>query len=148
MLAVPGLAILLAAQLLLAQRHELAASERWRPLLGGVCDVLACDLPAWREPAAYTMLARSVQPAGEPGVLRVEASFRNDARWPQPWPALWLSLSDVRGQPVAQRTFAPDEYRAGGAGTTAELAPGQSASVRFNVVEPAEPIVAFTFEFR
>lgn len=148
LLAIAGLALLLAVQLLLAQRDELAASERWRPLLGGVCDVLGCELPAWREPDAYTMLARSVQPAGEPGVLRVEASFRNDARWPQPWPALLLSLSDVRGRPVAQRTFAPDEYRDRRSGTAVQLAPGQSASVRFDVVEPVEPIVAFTFDFQ
>lgn len=146
-LAVAGLAVLLGAQLLLAQRHDLAASARWRPMITGVCAVLGCELPPWRDPAAYTMLARSVQPGGEPGVLNVEASFRNDARWPQPWPALSLSLSDVRGQPVAQRTFAPGEYR-DDASTAAQLAPGQSASVQFDVVEPASPIVAFTFEFR
>jgi len=92
------------------------------------------------------MLARSVEPSGTPGVLRVRMSFRNDARWPQPWPTLLLSLSDVRGRPVAQRAFAPTDYRAGGQG--APLAPGQSASVQFDVVEPASPAVAFTFEFQ
>lgn len=147
-LAVAGLALLLGAQLLLAQRHELAASEDWRPLLAGTCAVLGCELPPWREPTAYTMLARSVQPAGQPGVLNVSASFRNDARWPQPWPALSLSLSDVRGQAVAQRTFAPAEYRGDVATATTRIAPGQSASVQFDVLEPASPIVAFTFEFR
>ncbi len=147
-LTLAGLAILLGAQVLLAQRHELAGSERWRPLLAGTCAVLGCELPPWREPAAYSMLARSVQPAGQPGVLNVTASFRNDARWPQPWPALSLSLSDVRGQAVAQRTFAPAEYRGEGAAAATPLAPGQSASVQFDVIEPASPIVAFTFEFR
>lgn len=147
-LAVAGLAALLGAQLLLAQRHELAASENWRPLLAGACTVLGCELPPWHEPAAYTMLARSVQPADRPGMLNVSASFRNDARWPQPWPALSLSLSDVRGQAVAQRTFAPAEYRGDDASATTRIAPGQSASVQFDVVEPASPIVAFTFEFR
>lgn len=147
-LIVAALAVLLVLQLLLAQRQELAASERWRPLAGGVCAVLGCALPPWHEPGAYTMLARSVQPSGTPGVLRVTASFRNDARWPQPWPALALSLSDVRGQPVAQRTFAPADYRGTGADGDAGLAPGQSASVQFEVAEPASPIVAFDFEFR
>lgn len=147
-LLLAGLAVVLGVQLLLAQRHGLAMSERWRPLIGGACAVLGCDLPPWREPAAYTMLARSVQPAGESGVLSVEASFRNDARWPQPWPALLLSLSDVRGQPVAQRTFMPEEYRGDGAATATQLAPGQSANVQFDVVEPTPRIVAFTFEFR
>ena len=147
-LAVAGLAAVLAAQLLLVQRHELAASEHWRPVLADACAVAGCELPPWREPTAYTMLARSVQPAGRPGVLSVTASFRNDARWPQPWPALSLSLSDVRGQTVAQRTFAPGEYRADDAAASSRIAPGQSASVQFEVIEPASPIVAFTFEFQ
>lgn len=147
-LALTGLVLLLGVQLLLAQRYELAMSERWRPLIGGACAALRCELPPWREPAAYTMLARSVQPAERAGVLSVTASFRNDARWPQPWPALSLSLSDVRGQPVAQRTFVPGEYRGGDAATQTPIAPGQSASVQFDVVEPASQIVAFTFEFR
>ncbi|GAB2623901.1 DUF3426 domain-containing protein [Novilysobacter erysipheiresistens] len=146
-LAIAALGVLLGAQLLLAQRHELAASEDWRPLLDGACTVLGCELPPWHEPTAYTMLARNVQPTDRPGVLQVSASFRNDARWPQPWPALSLSLSDVRGQAVAQRTFAPAEYR-GDEATATRIAPGQSASVQFDVVEPASPIVAFTFEFR
>ncbi len=122
--------------------------ERTRPLIGSVCAVLLCDLPPWREPAAYTMLARSVQPAGESGALSVEAGFRNDARWPQPWPTLLLSLSDVHGQAIAQRAFTAQEYRPGSAQTTSQLAPGQSASVQFEVVEPTPRIVAFTFEFR
>ncbi|MGH8075517.1 MAG: DUF3426 domain-containing protein [Lysobacter sp.] len=147
-LIIAGLAVLLALQLLLAQRQELAASERWRPLASGVCAVFGCALAPWHEPDAYTMLARSVQPSGIPGVLRVKASFRNDARWPQPWPALALSLSDVRGQPVAQRTFVASDYRGDDAAGDAELAPGQSASVQFDVAEPASPIVAFNFEFR
>lgn len=149
-LALSALAVLLAAQLVLAQRNELAADERWRPAIGAVCAVLWCDLPPWHEPAAFTMLARNVQPAiGKTGILNVQASFRNDARWPQPWPALMLNLSDINGQPIAARAFEASEYRYGETpGSLAELAPGQSASVEFEIIEPAVPVVAFAFDFR
>lgn len=145
---IAALALLLALQLLLAQRQELAADPRWRPLVAGLCSVLRCEVPAWREPAAFTMLQRSVRPKpGESGVLAVEASFRNDARWAQSWPLLVLSLSDVDGRPVGQRAFRPEEYRrTHRAGD--ELLPGQSATVTFEVIEPAPRIVAFTFDFR
>lgn len=145
---IAALVVLLALQLLLAQRRELAADPRWRPLAAGLCSVLRCELPAWREPGAFTMLQRSVRPKpGESGVLAVEASFRNDARWPQSWPLLVLSLSDVDGRPVGQRAFQPQEYRrAHRVGD--ELLPGQSATVTFEVIEPAPRIVAFTFDFR
>ena len=147
-IAVSGLAALLGLQLLLAQRAELAASERWRPAISTVCMVLGCEVPLWHQPTAYTMLARDVQPAlDRAGVLQVKASFRNDARWPQAWPTLQLQLTDVNGQAVAARILPPAEYHSDD-GAPPPLAPGQSASVAFQVAEPATPIVAFNFDFR
>ncbi|MBB1086934.1 DUF3426 domain-containing protein [Lysobacter sp. SG-8] len=146
-LALGTLALLLALQLLLAQRAELAARAGWRPLLLATCTVFRCTLPPWHEPEAFTMLDRSVRPVpGQPGLLRINASFRNDARWPQAWPTLVLSLSDADGRQAGQRAFKPDEYRPGEAQGT--LAPEQSTTVAFEVVEPAAHIVAYTFEFR
>lgn len=146
--AIVVLSLALLLQLLLAQRAELAAQARWRPVVAAVCGIVRCELPPWREPAAFTMLSRNVQPKpGLPGVLTVSAGFRNDARWPQPWPTLVLSLSDVDGRQVGQRAFAPAEYRDGGAAADL-LAPGQSAAVQLDVIEPAPRIVAFTFDFR
>lgn len=146
-LGVGVLLLALASQLLLAQRNELAASARWRPVIGAICATLRCGLPPWRQPAAFTMLNRSVQPHPRlPDVLSVHASFRNDARWPQPWPTLALGLTDVNGRAVGQRAFQPREYRA--PTRPGQLAPGQSASVRLDIIEPAAPVVAFTFDFQ
>jgi hypothetical protein len=144
-LIVVALALLLVSQMLLAQRNELAANARWRPLVNGLCGVLQCDVPAWREPAAFTMLQRSVQPKpGATGVLHVNASFRNDARWPQPWPTVLLTLSDMDGRQVGLRAFKPGEYHAEGG----YIAPGQSTTIQLDVIEPAQPVVAFTFDFQ
>lgn len=146
--ALAALVLALALQLVLAQRQELAADARWRPLVGALCGVLRCSLPPWHEPTAYSMLNRNVRPSpGAPGVLRVNASFRNDARWPQRWPTLLLTLSDVDGREVGQRAFAPSDYRRDH-DPSDELAPGQSATVQLDVVEPAPRIVAFTFDFQ
>ena len=145
--AIVVLMLILVLQLLLAQRTELAAQARWRPVVAAVCGVLGCELPPWREPIAFSMLSRNVQPkAGMAGVLTVSASFRNDARWPQPWPTIVLSLSDIDGRQVGQRAFAPAEYR--DRDSAELLGPGQSAAVQLDVIEPAPRIVAFTFDFR
>jgi hypothetical protein len=147
-LAIAALVLALALQLLLAQRAELAADARWRPLVSGLCGALGCSVPAWHEPAALTMLNRNVLPLAErAGALRVSAGFRNDARWAQPWPVLVLSLEDVDGRRVGQRAFAPQEYRRGHRPGDL-IAPGQSAAVQFDVIEPAPRVVAFTFDFR
>jgi len=93
------------------------------------------------------MLDRAVQPRPDaPGVLRARASFRNDAHWAQAWPTIMLTLSDVDGQPLGARAFGPAEYL--GRAPDAPLAPGQTATVQFDVEEPAPGVVAFTFDFR
>ncbi|MBL8262361.1 MAG: DUF3426 domain-containing protein [Xanthomonadaceae bacterium] len=147
-IAVIALAFLLVLQLLLADRARLAANAQWRPLLATLCAALRCELPPWREPSAFTLLQRDVrQHPSQPGALRVSATFRNDARWPQPWPRLQLTLSDVNGRPAGQRRFEAQEYL-GGAPGQAELASGESATVAMDILEPAPQIVAYDFRFR
>ena len=142
------LAVALALQVLVADRANLAADARWRPVVAATCGALGCDVPPWREPSAFVMLERDVRAhPTERGALRVSATFRNEARWPQPWPALLLTLSDVDGRVVGARAFAPGDYL-DPAAARSTLAPGQRASVVFDVVEPAPDIVAFNFEFR
>jgi hypothetical protein len=145
-LVVAGLFLFLLVQVVLAQRVELAGNARWRPLITSTCALLRCEVPAWREPAAFTMLQRSVQPkAGTRGVLHVSASFRNDARWEQPWPTVLLTLSDMDGRQVGMRAFTPADYL--GKDARSAIAPGQSATIQLDVVEPAQQVVAFTFDF-
>lgn len=146
--AIPVLIALLVAQCLLADRAQLAADARWRPLVTGMCAALQCNLPAWHEPAAITLLDRNVvaDPL-RPGVLRVTAHFRNDARWPQAWPTLLLSLSDADGRVTGERLFAPRDYL-GTHVTQDRIGSGQAAGIRMAVLEPAPRVVAFTFDFR
>lgn len=142
------LALLLGLQWLLADRARLATDPQWRPLLTMVCKALRCELPPWREPAAFTLLQRDVrQHPNIPGALRVSATFRNDARWSQPWPSLRLTLSDVNGRPAGERSFRAEEYL-GGPPSQPELASGESATVAMDILEPAARIVAYDFSFR
>lgn len=145
---VAALALLLGLQVLLADRAQLAADAQWRPLVVSLCNVLGCDVPAWREPAAFTLLTREVRPHPQAaGALRVDATFRNDARWPQNWPRLLLTLSDVEGRPVAARAFDPGEYLAEPA-AGAMLDSGGTARIRIDLREPAAATVSYSFDFR
>ena len=141
-IALVVLGLLLAVQLFLAQRAQLAADARWRPLVQAICDVAGCSVPAWREPGAFAMLARDVIAVpGRPGVLRVQASIRNDARWPQPWPALRLTLSDLNGRTLGARRFLPADYLPAGNAGNARVAPGQADQIAFDIAEPAPGVV-------
>ena len=143
-----GLALLAGLQIVLADRAQLAADARWRPAIASMCATLNCAIPPWREPAAFAMLGREVrQHPYMPGALRVDAAFRNNARWAQPWPDLVLTLSDVDGRALGTRTFAPKEYL-GDKVTQKEIGSGQSAAIRMEIMEPAPGVVAFSFDFR
>lgn len=146
--AIAALALLLLLQAMLADRARLAAEARWRPLVSTLCTVLRCDVPAWHEPAAITLVRRDIRPhPSRSGVLHVTASFRNDARWAQEWPVLLLTLSDVDGRAVGARAFLPREYL-GHAPAGAFFASGQAADVAMDILEPAPGVVAFTFDFQ
>ncbi|MEN5365499.1 DUF3426 domain-containing protein [Stenotrophomonas sp. TWI273] len=145
---VAGLAALLLVQIAVADRARLAADAGTRPWIAGLCGVLRCSLPAWREPTAFSMLSRDVRPMpGQAGALQVQASIRNDARWAQAWPSLRLSLSDADGRVIGTNVFAPADYLDRATDPAATLEPGQSAQIAFRVREPAASTVAFTFEF-
>lgn len=144
-----GLVLLLALQIAVADRARLAADAGSRPWIAGLCSVLRCTLPAWQEPTAFSMISRDVRPVpGQPGALQVQASFRNDARWAQAWPALRLSLSDADGRVIGTGVFAPHDYLDRSLDANSVLEPGQSAQIAFRVREPAASTVAFTFEFQ
>lgn len=146
-IALVALAVMLAGQLFFGERAALAAQAQWRPLVAAACDAIRCTLPPWREPAAFVMLARDVIAVPDrPGVLRVQASFRNDARWAQPWPALVLTLSDADNRTLGTRRFEPRDYL-GDAPASSMLAPGQATQLAFDIVEPAPNVVAFDFRF-
>lgn len=145
------LALLVAAlglQMLIADRARLAQDAYWRPLLERTCALLRCTLPAWHQPQAYTMLARDVRPVpGAQGVLEVHATFRNDAQWPQQWPAIAVSLSDADGRIAGARVLMPKDYLDAALRQTT-VAPGQSGEMTVQVREPPGGVVAFAFEFR
>ena len=145
--AIAALAALLALQILLADRERLAADPGWRPVVASACGLLGCELPPWREPSAIVLVSRDVRPhPSRAQALQVRASFRNDARWPQAWPRLLLTLSDVDGRAVAARAFEPHEYL--GAAPTARFAPGQTAEIALDIREPAAATVSYAFDFR
>lgn len=137
---------LLGLQIVLADRERLAADARWRPLVSGLCGVLGCSVPPWREPQALVLLAREVAPHPQRrDALRARASFRNEARWPQPWPRLLLTLSDVDGRAVAARAFTPEQYL-GGAPATALVAPGQTVDIALEIREPSVETVSYAWD--
>ena len=141
------LVVVLVLQLMLADRARLATDPAWRPRLESLCTVLGCDLPAWHEPAAFRVTSREVRRHPQDSrALLITTSFRNDARWPQPWPMMEVALHDIDGNALGLRRFEPHEYL-GSPPATDLIAPNQSASATLEILDPGQRAVAFTFDF-
>lgn len=141
------LGVLLAGQIVLAQRAELAQDAALRPWLQRLCAALSCDLPAYAAPERIVLLNRDVSP--HPSVadaLLISASFRNEAVWPQAWPVLELSMADLDGRLVALRRFTAVDYL-GQPPERPVLAPGESVLVELEVADPGNQAIAFEFSF-
>ena len=140
------LGLLLAVQLFLAQRARnslrMRAGARWcKP--SATSPVAA--MPAWREPGAFAMLARDVIAVPAPGVLRVQASIRNDARWPQPWPRCALAWPTPAGACSVRAASRPPTTSVARRARRPWV--GQAAQLAFDIAEPGAGVVAFDFRF-
>ncbi|PID60071.1 MAG: hypothetical protein CSB44_11235 [Gammaproteobacteria bacterium] len=82
-----------------------------RPVYGGVCILVGCELPPRVDFSQIRVLGRHVYSHPEiEEALVIEVVLRNDAGFEQRYPNLAVRLSNVRGQRVAEREFTPEEY--------------------------------------
>ena len=105
------LALLLAGQYVVFNFDKLATDERFRPALERVCASLACELPVLEDLnkiSSEKLVVRSHPDKSD--ALMVDVIITNRAKFAQPFPALELTFSDLRGKVVATQSFYPSEY--------------------------------------
>lgn len=147
--AILALLLLLAGQWVYLQRAPLYEQQpALRPALQRFCAVLGCALPLPRMPERVEVVERVVRE--HPRVARallVELRFVNRADQTIAYPVLEMHLSDVSGNRVAGRRFAPADYLTPGTDIRAGLRSGQPVQVTLELVEPQIDAVSFQFEF-
>ncbi|RMG29088.1 MAG: DUF3426 domain-containing protein [Gammaproteobacteria bacterium] len=139
----------LAAQAAWVHREALLA--RWPRIeaaIAAFCSRHACPpLPPHRAPAYFQVESRRLlADPRRPGVLRFDLVFRNAAPWPQPTPWVGLFLSDLSGNPVAARWFAPGEYQPPRLPDL--VMPGEVVAVHLRLVDPGPQGVSYEIRFR
>jgi predicted Zn finger-like uncharacterized protein len=128
-------------------RSRLAQVDSLRPALEWLCKPVDCNLPLRHDLARVEMVEREVR--DHPRVrdaLLVSAAFVNRAQYPQAYPVLQISFSDVSGTPVAVRRFMPEEYLHD-KNPAHGMAAGEQTLVMLEVVDPGERAVSFQFDF-
>jgi predicted Zn finger-like uncharacterized protein len=142
------LLLTLVAQISYAERTVLLDDSRTRPLLDRACASIGCRLPLRHDPATLQLLSRDIRPhPSVPNALIISATLRNEATFPQAFPAVEITLSDLDENRIAMRRFLPQEYLGDSRGITNGLAPGGTAALVFEVADPGKNAVAFEFKF-
>jgi predicted Zn finger-like uncharacterized protein len=138
-------AVLLVLQAAFVYRTELSVLfPSAREPLVAACRVLGCTV-SWPRNADLMAIETSDLESDRrhDGVIVLDAQIRNRAPFPQEFPALELTLTDERDQPVLRRVLAPADYLSGtGVEQRANgLAAGAAASVRLHLhAGPLKPV--------
>lgn len=142
------LVLVLVGQLAWAERASLVKSPAIASLMRSTCAVFGCTVPMARDIRQLELTSRDIRrhPSVD-GALLISATVRNNARFRQPWPVIGITLSNLDDHKVAMRRFRPAEYLHDAATRRAGLAPGASAALVFEVLDPGRDAVAFEFDF-
>ncbi|WP_415905305.1 zinc-ribbon and DUF3426 domain-containing protein [Neptuniibacter sp. QD48_55] len=106
------LAILtLIAQHLWFNRGDLYWTHTYRPLYDTVCQHIDCQIPTRVDTAKITNQQFLIRPHSEiADAITIDLVLINEANHNQPYPALHIAFSDLKGRPVASRTLQPESY--------------------------------------
>ena len=82
-----------------------------KPQIQRVCARLGCEVPLPRRAELMSIETSDLQaePAN-PGVMVLSATLRNRAAFPQAYPALELTLTNDRDEPLARKVLQPADY--------------------------------------
>lgn len=150
--AIAVLVMVLAGQFVYFKRAELAHNPRLKPWLEDMCAVLGqyvpCEIPPPRDLTALKLKERDVRSDPDtPDALLIKATMVNDAPFPQPFPTMRLSFSDINQQVVAERRFSPAEYLSRDIDVAAGMQTSVPVRVVLKIADPGEQAVNFEFNF-
>ena len=145
-LAAP-LILLLLVQVVHHYRSVLARHPQVGAPLQSIYGALGLSLrPDWNLHAYEVRQWGVIADPTQPGTLKVRASVKNLADFPQPYPLIKLVLEDRWGDQVRAREFDPSEYLDPNAAPDRMLAPAQQTNASIAIVDPGPDAEGFRFD--
>jgi predicted Zn finger-like uncharacterized protein len=140
------LIIIATIQVIYYQRYQLISSSQYQQQILNLCQLLPCDSSRFSNPAQIRMVERNVfSHPTQKKALMITGSFINDAPFEQSMPELLISLSDIKGNLIANRQFTAEEYLIDK--SRQSLAPGKSAQFKLEILDPGSEALTYEFEF-
>ena len=111
------LALVLMVQSLVVFRHDIVASvPSLRPLLVTLCGPLSCEVSYVRQVERIFIVGSALQQDPNANVAANQRAYdlrltlQNRGVYPQPWPALMVTLTDASGTPVIRKALMPSQF--------------------------------------
>lgn len=147
-LGVLALIGLLVLQIAWINREILAGYHQGHYVLEKVCSLAPCTAPLRTSPDQIRILNREVHVLpDESNAHQVRLIIANDAPFEQPFPLLQVELFTGDARLLAQRRFTPREYLPTDISSDSLMAPGQTAELQLDLVDPGESVTGYRFDF-
>lgn len=130
------------------KHDDLAQNQQLRPWIQFFCKHLACDVSLSIDINKLELLGQDIH--SHPKVkkaLLVSTTIINNAPFRQAYPGLLITFSDLNGQKVAMRKFAPREYLSAKVDRTKGMPPDTPVQIKLEVYDPGKNAVNFEFDF-
>jgi predicted Zn finger-like uncharacterized protein len=146
LLGILVLVIVAVVQLVYYQRYQLIARPYYQQQILNLCRILPCDTNRFVSAEQIRMLERNVfsHPTRNKALM-VTGAFINDASFEQKLPGLLISLSDLKGNLIANRRFSAEEYLRDK--SLVRVGAGQSVQFQLEIVDPGNEALTYEFEF-
>jgi hypothetical protein len=138
-----GLALLLAAQIVVARRDAVVAHwPQWRSLVQSLCSPFDCRIEPLRRIDQISVDSSGLTRIDDGPVYRLALVLRNRSDTPLLTPAIDLSLTDASGALVSRRMLNAGEL--GASRTT--IAPQQELPLQALLMSAERPLTGYTIE--
>lgn len=138
----------LAAEYMWFNRPQLLQQPGVKPIAETLCELSDCEHMQMRDPAQIEMISRNVYThPNAKSALMVSTTLVNHAAYAQPYPDVQIDFSNVRGELVASRRFAPEEYLQLDNGKPDLLQSGNPISFGLEIKDPGKDAITYEFSF-
>lgn len=130
------LLLFLAGQAAYFYRTEISIlAPSTRSYLEQYCELLRCTIPLPQQAELLSIESSDLQadPVLNSNVVILTATVRNYAPFPQAYPALELTFTDIQDQPLASRIFTPEEYLGRDVNPARAIAPAHEIDIRLHL---------------
>jgi len=120
-------------------------ATKYRPYLEAFCAVTSCELPMFEDSENLKLMHTSIElHPSQPGAVRIRVKLINEAKHPQPYPKLQLTLTDRFGRIVGKRVYEPSVYLPDDVEN--KMGSGLFSSVKLDLAKPHENAYGFAVD--